>query len=148
MNRTIKHNLFYSHTPEIVWEYLTNSALISQWLMPNDFQPIVGHDFTFRTKPIPLFEFDGIVYCKVLEIIPYKTLSYSWKGGPGNGKINLDSIVVWKLSPKDGGTEVLLEHSGLMEHVNIYNAMTKGWLDNMHKIVTLINARTHGTTKA
>src|SRR5579863_7455553 len=119
MNRTIKHNLFYSHTPEIVWEYLTNSALISQWLMPNDFQPIVGHDFTFRTKPIPLFEFDGIVYCKVLEIIPYKTLSYSWKGGPGNGKINLDSIVVWKLSPKDGGTEVLLEHSGLMEHVNI-----------------------------
>ena len=148
MNRIIKHNFYYSHTPEVIWEYLTDSELISQWLMPNDFKPIVGHDFTFRTKPIPQFEFDGIIYCKVLEIIPYKKLSYTWKGGPGNGKINLDSVVEWKLSPKDDGTEVLLEHSGLMENVNIYNGMTKGWLDNMNKIVALINAGTHGTTKA
>src|ERR1022692_1062365 len=140
MNRTIKHSFFYPHTPETVWEYLTNSELISQWLMPNDFQPIVGHDFTFRIKPIPEFDFDGIIYCKVLEIIPFKKLSYSWKGGPGNGKINLDSVVVWTLAPKDNGTEVLLEHSGLMENVNIYNAMTKGWLENMTKIEGLINA--------
>jgi uncharacterized protein YndB with AHSA1/START domain len=148
MNRTIKHSFFYSHTPEIVWEFLTNAELISQWLMPNDFQPVVGHDFTFRIKPIPEFEFDGIIYCKVLEIVPFKKLSYSWKGGPGNGKINLDSIVAWTLTEKDNGTELSLAHSGLMENINIYHAMTKGWMENMAKIEGLIKARTHGTTKA
>jgi len=148
MNRTIKHSFFYSHTPEVVWEYLTNAELISQWLMPNDFQPIVGHDFTFRIKPIPEFEFDGILYCKVLEMILYEKLSYSWKGGPGNGKINLDSVVVWTLTEKDNGTELLLVHSGLMENISIYNAMTKGWIENMTKIAELINAAEHGTTNA
>jgi uncharacterized protein YndB with AHSA1/START domain len=148
MNRTIKHTFHYSHKPDVVWEYLTNAELISQWLMPNDFQPIVGHDFTFRIKPIPEFDFDGIIYCKVLELIPLKKLVYSWKGGPGDGKINLDSVVTWKLVEKGDETELFLEHSGLMENINIYNAMNAGWLKNGNKIAELINDATHGTTKA
>ncbi|HLK28912.1 MAG TPA: SRPBCC domain-containing protein [Puia sp.] len=148
MNRTIKQNFFYSHTPEVVWEFLTNAELIAQWLMPNDFQPVVGHDFTFRIRPIPEFEFDGIIYCKVLEMIPHKRLSYSWKGGPGDGRINLDSVVEWTLTKKDNGTELSLVHSGLMENVSIYNAMTKGWMENMAKIAGLIKPTTNGTTKA
>src|SRR5215471_5057272 len=148
MTRTIKHSIFYSHGPEMVWEYLTKSELISQWLMPNDFQPRVGHEFTFKTRPLPSFEFDGIVYCKVLEIVPLKKLVYSWKGGPGGGKINLDSIVTFTLMAKSDGTELLLEHSGLMENVNIYTAMSDGWLKNIRKIDELINATKYGTTNA
>ncbi|HVM88734.1 MAG TPA: SRPBCC domain-containing protein [Puia sp.] len=148
MNRTIKHTFQYPHSPKVVWEYLTQPELIAQWLMPNDFKAIVGHNFQFKTRPIPNFDFDGNIYCRVLEIIPLKKLVYSWTGGPGDGKINLDSVVSWTLTPKGDSTELHLEHSGLMENINIYNAMNEGWLKNGNKIDELINTAAHGTPKA
>ena len=150
MEKIIKHRFFFPHPKEMVWEYLTRSELLEQWLMKNDFQPIVGHDFQFRTKPIPSLDFDGICHCKVLEIIPFKTLSYSWRGGPGTGEITLDTVVVWKLVPNDKGTELFLEHSGFgkQEHMNFYTGMTDGWLKNVQKIANLLNAPQHDSNKA
>lgn len=140
MNNTITHTIRYEHPPETVWEYLTKSELIEQWLMPNDFQPVVGCDFQFRTKPLPQFEFDGIAHCKVLEIEPFKKLSYTWKGGI-NGKTTLDSVVVWTLTPIATGTELHLEHSGYVDkNTAIYAAMDAGWLKNIKKIADLIIA--------
>jgi uncharacterized protein YndB with AHSA1/START domain len=121
---------------------------MEQWLMKNDFQPVVGYDFQFRTNPIPKLDIDGIFHCKVLEIVPYKKLSYSWKAGPGNGQVSLDSIVVWTLTAKDNGTELSLLHSGFreIEDFNIYSGMNEGWLKNTQKIAGLINIANHGTT--
>ena len=148
MTKSIQHKFFFSHPPVVVWDYLTRAELMAQWLMENDFLPIIGHDFQFRTKPLPAFNFDGIVYCKVLEIAAPKKLSYSWKGGPGDGVITLDSLVEWTLHPKDNGTELSLVHHGFTEAAGaaIYAAMNDGWLKNMQKISVLINAATHGTT--
>jgi len=147
MTKSIHHKFFFPHPAEVVWEYLTKAELISQWLMENDFLPIIGHDFQFRTKPLPNLNLDGIFYCKVLEIIPFKKLSYSWKSGPGNGKITLDSLVVWTLQAKDNGTELFLEHSGFKEaNFTLYSIMDEGWLKNIQKIAGRINAATHGTT--
>jgi uncharacterized protein YndB with AHSA1/START domain len=148
MTKSIKHTLFFKHSPEAVWEYLTKPELISQWLMETDFEPIVGLDFQFKTKPIPKFDFDGIVYCKVVEVVPYKKLSYSWKGGPGDVKVTMDSIVIWTLTAKDNGTELFLEHSGfkVLENLAIFNSMNEGWLKNIKKIAELLNAVKHGST--
>jgi uncharacterized protein YndB with AHSA1/START domain len=149
MADNIKHQFFFPHRPEQVWEYLTRAELMELWLMPNDFLPILGHDFQFRIKPVSQLDFDGIVYCKVLEIVPHQTLSYSWKSGPGNGKIELDSIVVWKLIPKDNGTELLLEHTGFrgFDNFSMFSAMNDGWFKNIQKIAELIKAANHETTK-
>jgi uncharacterized protein YndB with AHSA1/START domain len=149
MADNIKHRFFFPHRPEQVWEYLTRAELMELWLMPNDFLPILGHDFQFKIKPMPQLDFDGIVYCKVLEIVPNQTLSYSWKSGPGNGKIELDSIVVWKLIPKDNGTELLLEHTGFrgFDHSAMFSAMNDGWFKNIQKISELIKAANRETTK-
>lgn len=146
MSNSIQHQFFFPHPPEVVWDYLTKPELMEQWLMKNDFIPMVGCDFQFRTSPIPKLDFDGICYCKVLEIIPFKKLSYSWKGGPGNGKIVLDSIVVWTLEAKDNGTELSLVHTGFREPENfiMYSAMNDGWLKNIKKIADLINTAQHG----
>ncbi|WP_436487914.1 SRPBCC family protein [Chitinophaga sp. ARDCPP14] len=148
MTRSIKHQFFFPHPAETVWNYLTKPELMELWLMKNDFQPIVGLDFQFRTNPIPSLDFDGIFYCKVLEVVPFKRLSYSWKSGPGDGKITLDSVVLWKLEPTDKGTELFLEHSGFTkdENLNMFNALTDGWLKNLHKIADRINAAQHGNT--
>jgi uncharacterized protein YndB with AHSA1/START domain len=150
MTKSIQHKLFYPHSPAIVWEYLTTPELMAQWLMPTDFQPIVGFDFQFRTNPIPKFDFDGIVYCKVLEVVAHKKLSYSWKGGPGDGTITMDSVVIWTLAEKDGGTDLSLEHSGfkVLTNLPIFQSMEDGWLKNMKKIAEQINAAKHGSTHA
>ncbi|MCW3121022.1 MAG: hypothetical protein JWQ38_514 [Flavipsychrobacter sp.] len=133
MQRDIRHSWFFSHKPEAIWEHLTNPELIAQWLMKNDFKPVVGHRFNFTTKPQP--GFDGIVYCEVLEVVPLKRLSYSWKGGPRKGTINLDSVVTWTLTPKDGGTELLLEHTGFkgMKNYFAYLMMNMGWKSHVIK---------------
>jgi hypothetical protein len=61
-------------------------------------------------------------------------------------------MVVWKLEPKDKGTELFLEHSGFLEIENlaIYNGMTDGWLKNLQKMADRmadrINTATNGTT--
>jgi len=149
MQKSINHTFFYPQPPQAVWEYLTNAELMQLWLMPTDFQPIVGHDFHFKTKPIPSLDFDGVVYCKVLEIVPFKNLSYSWRTGPGDGAITIDSVVMWKLQPKGDGTELVLEHTGFkeMEYVDMFNALNGGWLQNIQKIAKLLNEK-HATTNA
>jgi len=146
MTKSIQHTFFFAHSPEVVWEYLTKAELIETWLMPNNFLPMVGYDFEFRTRPMPAFDFDGIVYCKVLEVTPFTRLSYSWKGGPGDKQITLDSVVVWTLHEKDNGTELALNHSGFreIENFSIYTIMDEGWLKNIQKISNLINTTKHG----
>jgi uncharacterized protein YndB with AHSA1/START domain len=150
MPKVIKHNFFFPHPKETVWEYLTKSELLEQWLMKNDFEPVVGHNFHFRTNPIPALNFDGICHCKVLEIVPFEKLSYSWKGGSGNGDVLLDTVVVWTLVSTDSGTNLVLEHSGFgkAEHANFYPGMTDGWLKNVQKIMNHLNSAQHDATKA
>ena len=70
----------YQHPRERVWAALTSSAALAEWFMPNDFQPEVGRDFTFRTDPAP--GFDGIVRCRVLGMEPPDRMVWSWAGGP------------------------------------------------------------------
>ena len=63
---------------EKIWHMLTASELISKWLMPNDFAPVVGHRFNFRTRPIG--NFDGVVHCEVLacEAAPAALFLVRW----------------------------------------------------------------------
>jgi uncharacterized protein YndB with AHSA1/START domain len=144
MANSIHHKYFFSHPAELVWEFLTSSELMAQWLMKNDFQPIVGHDFQFLTKPMPAMDFDGVCYCKVLEVSPFNKLSYSWKGGPGDGTMTLDSVVVWTLHSKDNGTELVLDHTGFKEIENLafYNSMNDGWQKILQKIAAMMDLQT------
>jgi uncharacterized protein YndB with AHSA1/START domain len=150
MAKIIKHQFFFPHPTETVWEYLTNSELMAQWLMKNDFQPVVGHEFQFRTGPIAALDFDGIFYCRVLEIVPLETLSYSWNSGPGGGEITLESVVTWILQSNEKGTELFLEHRGFAkkENLDFYNGLLHGWVEKLEKIDKLLKATTHGHTNA
>lgn len=148
MAASIKHHLFFPHPPVAVWEYLTNAELMDLWLMKSDFQPVLGHEFTFKSNPVPVFEWDGIIYCKVTEIVPFTNLSYTWNLGPGDGANNLESVVKWELRPTDKGTELILEHGdfALLKHISIFDAMNAGWLQNMNKILNRLNETSHGAT--
>ena len=97
---------YLAHPPAQVWRTLTDPELLARWLMPNDFAPVVGHRFTFHTKPRPDLGFDGTVHCEVLELTPERLLRLAWRGG------RLDSTVTWTLRPEGKGTRLFLEHAG------------------------------------
>lgn len=139
----IRQQFVYEHPAKDVWEFLTRPDLLAQWLMPTDFIPLVGHKFTFTTRPLPQLASDGICYCEVLELLPLKKLTYSWKTGPGDGSISLDTIVTWTLTETEKGTELDLVHTGFNEETNleIYAGMTSGWKGNLEKIRTKLNAQ-------
>ena len=108
------------HPPEKVWRALTQGPLIKEWLMENDFQPVVGHRFNFRSTPMP--QWDGIIDSEVLVVEPNKTLSYSWNS------LGLVSVIVWTLLATSGGTLVRMEHSGFRpDQQQAYQGANYGW---------------------
>jgi uncharacterized protein YndB with AHSA1/START domain len=103
----IRHSADYPYPPELVWEALTDPDAIREWLMDNDFKPVVGHEFTLRMPPKP--GFDGVIRCRVLRVEPPRELVYTWTGG----WVKQPTTVTWKLTPTGDGTRLELEHDGL-----------------------------------
>ncbi len=111
MKRDIQLKWHYDFPAQVIWECLTDAKLLGSWLMENDFKPIVGHRFKFKSKPVPAFGWDGIVYCTVTEMVPLRRISFSWKSGSEERAI-LDTTVTWILNESADGTELILEHKG------------------------------------
>jgi uncharacterized protein YndB with AHSA1/START domain len=101
--------------PEKIWRALTQPHLIEEWLMKNDFQPVVGHHFNFRADW-------GAVDCRILTIEPNKTLSYTW------GAYGLESVVTWTLTPTPTGTHLRMEQAGFRpDQQQAYMGAKGGW---------------------
>jgi uncharacterized protein YndB with AHSA1/START domain len=119
------------HPPEKVWRALTQGPLIEEWLMKNDFQPVVGHQFSFRSTPVP--GWDGVIESEVMVIEPNSKLSYSW------GTMGTTSVVTWTLTPTKAGTHVRMEQTGFRsEQEAAYKGATYGWtkfIGNMERVV-------------
>ena len=129
--RTVVIEREFSHSPEKLWRALTESPLIAQWLMKNDFEPAVGRKFQLRAEPVP--QWDGIINCEVLVAEPLKRLSYSWS------TMGLASVVLFTLTPTEGGTHLRMEHSGFpLDQDAAYKGATYGWqrfLGELDKLV-------------
>lgn len=134
MDKEIIHRYFFKQSLSEVWDYLTRPELLEQWLMKTDFQLRIGHKFSFNNKS------GKAVYCEVLEIVPNKFLSYSWKVKDSGNVITVDSKVLWTLSEKDGGTELHLKHTGFMLSDD-YLAHTTGWVNCLTLLEKLL--KTH-----
>ncbi len=129
--RTVVIEKTFPQPPEKVWRALTESRLIAQWLLNNDFEPKVGRKFQFRSDPVP--NWNGIIDAEVLAIEPLKRLSYTW------ASMGLESIVLFTLTPTGGGTQLRLEHSGFpQDNDAAYKGANYGWqsfFSKMEKVV-------------
>ena len=92
------------HPLEKVWRALTAQSLIEDWLMANDFEPTVGHEFTLRTQAVG--GWNGIIDCEVLAVEPPQKLSYTW------ASMGLESVVTFTLAPTSSGARLRMEQSG------------------------------------
>jgi uncharacterized protein YndB with AHSA1/START domain len=126
---TIERELPYP--PEKVWRALTESPLIEEWLMGNDFEPQVGHRFKFRSTPVP--NWNGVIDSQVLVVEPVSRLSYSW------GTMGMESVVTWTLTPTASGTLVRMEHSGFpSEESASYKGAKYGWTNFIGKLENVV----------
>jgi uncharacterized protein YndB with AHSA1/START domain len=101
--------------PERIWRALTQPHLIEEWLMKNDFKPVVDHRFNLRADW-------GVVDCQVLAVEPNKTLSYTWAA------YDLKSVVTWTLTPTSTGTHLRMEQSGFRaDQQQYYQGAKGGW---------------------
>ena len=104
-----------AHPPEKIWRALTQPHLIAEWLMKNDFQPVVGHHFDFSAEW-------GSVSCEVLEIEAPRSLSYSW------GDHELKTGVTWTLAPAGAGTLLRMEQTGFRpDQPRYFHGARSGW---------------------
>ncbi len=109
MTKTIQREIFFPQPREQVWEAITDSATLAEWMFPNDFEPRVGHRFTFRVPPNPKLNFEGlIVRCVVTECNPPSKLVFSWSAG---GPVE-NTQVSFRLEPSGDGTRLFFEHAG------------------------------------
>lgn len=119
MTNTIRKELRFRQPPERVWRALTDRAVLAEWMYPNDFEPRVGHRFTFSV-PSHWDKFDGVVRCEVLACVPGRELVFSWVGG------EIDTRVSYRLEADGTGTRVLFEHTGF-EPGRAFQGAVLGW---------------------
>ena len=117
------------YPPEKIWRALTQPHLIEEWLMKNDFKPVVGHRFDLRADW-------GVVDCQVLAVEPNKTLSYTWAA------YGLESVVTWTLTPTSTGTHLRMEQSGFRPDQPQYYQGAKGGWQRFFAALEQILART------
>lgn len=123
--RAIVVERYLDHPPEKVWRALTEGPLLAAWLMPGDFQPVVGHHFTFQAEPVP--GWSGVTRGEVLEVRPFERLVYRWRT-TGAAADALHTTVTWTLSPTGTGALLRMEQSGFrpQDEPNFQGA-TRGW---------------------
>jgi uncharacterized protein YndB with AHSA1/START domain len=107
--RSIAVERVVPHPPEKIWRAPTQSALIAQWLMKNDFQPTVGHRFTFHATPAPGWK--GVTNCEVVTVEAPHRLVYRWGDGT-ESESGLKTVITWTLTVQSGGKLVRMEQSG------------------------------------
>jgi uncharacterized protein YndB with AHSA1/START domain len=115
---------------EKIWRALTQPHLIEEWLMKNDFKPVVDHRFKLSGDW-------GSADCKVLAVEPNKALTYSWAA------FGLESVVNFTLTPTSTGTQLRMEQSGFQPNQQqAYNGAKAGWrqfLASLEKVVARLD---------
>jgi uncharacterized protein YndB with AHSA1/START domain len=152
MRRDIRLEQVLAYPREVVWRALTEPSVFGSWFMENDFEPELGHQFTFHMKPQR--GWDGVTHCQVIELEPLRRVAYTYRGQASGEKplacagidsraadaaakgifAELDTVLRFTLSPKqlsDGteGTRLTLEHTGFkgFKMIIVSFIMGSGW---------------------
>ncbi|WEX08964.1 SRPBCC domain-containing protein [Chelativorans sp. AA-79] len=103
------------HPPEKIWRALTQPHLIEEWLMKNNFEPVVEHRFDLSADW-------GTVDCQVQTAEPNRMLSYTWDTK------DLRSVVTWTLTRTSTGTLLRMEQTGFRpDQQPYYRGAKVGW---------------------
>lgn len=119
--------------PEKLWRALTQPHLIEEWLMKNDFAPVVGHGFKLTG------EWGGVLDCEVLTVEPERTLSYTWDFANDDPAYALKSVVTFTLTPTATGTHLRMEQAGFRPtQKQAFGGAHAGWKQFFDKLEQVV----------
>lgn len=131
--RTVTVERDLPHPPEKLWRALTRRHLIEDWLMKNDFEPVVGHRFKMSG------DWGGELDCVVLAVEPNELLSFSWDHDHVDPAYNLRSIVTFTLAPTATGTRLRMEQTGFRpDQKQAFGGAKVGWQQLFGKLEELL----------
>jgi len=126
MSLTLSMDFQFTTSVEKLWSALTDSSKLAKWVanihtgqpMENNFKPVVGHRFQFRTQPTEYW--NGIIEGEVLIVEEPNRLSYTWASGEKH-------TVTWTLQDLgDGKVNLHLEQTGISNEQAL-NGAKYGW---------------------
>jgi uncharacterized protein YndB with AHSA1/START domain len=119
----IKIETFIAAPRGEVWQAITDSKLVSEWLMETNIRPEVGFRAYFKMKPRP--GFDGNIACEVLDVRENELFVYTWT----SGWMKKPTTVQFTLVEQGGGTLLTLEHWGFEGFLGnlLRRMMSGGW---------------------
>jgi uncharacterized protein YndB with AHSA1/START domain len=117
------------HPPEKLWRALTQPDLMAEWLMKNDFAPVVGHRFNLRG------EWGGVLDGEVLVVEPNRELAYTWNHAHDDPAFSLQSVVTFTLTPTAAGTRLRMEQAGFRtDQRQAFGGANAGWQQMFAKL--------------
>lgn len=124
----------FPHPPGRLWRALTQPHLIAEWLMRNDFAPVVGHAFQLNG------DWGGTLDCEVLTVEPERTLAYSWDFAHDDPAYDLKSVVTFTLEPTTAGTRLRMEQAGFRpEQKQAFGGAHAGWGQFMGRLEQVLD---------
>lgn len=123
--------------PDKVFKALITPEHIKQWFPAPDplVEPHVGGRYSFGYS----FEMNGVQVdvppLEILEFVENEKLSITWGDWRGDPNVP-DQRVSWTLRAIEGGTRVVLEHSGFIRTVDISD-YPAGWIKFIEQIKTV-----------
>ena len=135
--RTVVVERRVPHSLDKVWRALTQGPLLEDWLMANDFEPRVGHRFTFRMAPMQ--GWNGVTDCEVLTVVPHEELSYTWNASGAEAATGLRTVVRFTLAQVDGAVLLRMEQSGFREQdQRNFMGAKYGWERNLGELERVV----------
>jgi uncharacterized protein YndB with AHSA1/START domain len=128
----------YDHAIEKVWRALTMPEALEQWLMRNDFEPVVGRACTFHFCPEedePGGE-ESVVHVTVEALDPPRFMQWRWRN---EAEAN-PTTVTFELLPRDGGTLLRLRHTGDASPF-LAERLGAGWPAKLDALASALAAR-------
>ncbi|HRK23022.1 MAG TPA: SRPBCC domain-containing protein [Fimbriimonadaceae bacterium] len=145
MSKSLRKEVVLPYPPEKVWVALTDRAALAEWLMPNDFEPVVGRKF--RLQVDGMGSYSGLNECEVLEVDEPRKLVYNWVLVPGKAGAPRPKpmVLTWTLEPSGSGTKLTLVQEGL-EALGFFNrlSMAFGWGTMLNRWIPQVLTQVEG----
>lgn len=132
----IKKEQFFNHSIDKIWSAISEQDKLSTWFIPADFKAEVGYEYTF-TAPSEqnCTQIKGIIK----SAKPY-TLIYTWIVAG----TDTETTVTWKLEPKESGTILYLEHTGISNYpgdnaIKMFESFNGGWDNCLSGLMTYLS---------
>ncbi len=126
----VVHEARFEHPIERVWNAIVSPDELAIWLMPNDFEPVVGHRFSFFDAGRP----SGRIDAEVLELDPPQRIRWRWM-------IDGAATTVTITLRRDGtGTVLHLEHADLP--LDPRAKFDSGWVGKLRDLSTVVSTVT------